>query len=58
MKADPKAFYITDHYLNYPAMLVRLSAVRRQDLRKLLEDSWRRCAPQRLLSEFDQKEQH
>src|SRR5262245_39629933 len=43
MQADPKAFYITDHYLNYPLMLVRLSAVRRDDLRDLVEESWRRC---------------
>src|ERR1700676_127311 len=32
MQADPKAFHITDHYLAYPWMLVRLSAVRRDDL--------------------------
>ena len=26
MKVDPESYYITDHYLNYPYMLVRLSA--------------------------------
>ena len=40
MKADPETFYITDHYLNYPYMLVRLSKVSREDLRELLEDAW------------------
>jgi hypothetical protein len=49
MKADPKAFYITDHYIAYSWMLVRLSAVRREDLRELLEESWCRSAPQRLV---------
>ena len=53
MRADPEAFYITDHYANYPLMLVRLSAVRRDDLRDLLEESWRRSAPQRLVAAFD-----
>jgi len=53
MRADPKAFYITDHYLNYPLMLVRFSAVRLEELSDLLEESWRRSAPKRLVSAFD-----
>jgi len=53
MQADPKAFYITDHYQPFPWMLVRLSAVRRDDLADLLEESWRLRAPQRLLAEYD-----
>jgi hypothetical protein len=55
MKIDPDTFFITDHYLNYPYMLVRLSTVRREDLKKLIEESWRRCAPPDLISFFDQK---
>jgi hypothetical protein len=53
MQADPKAFHITDHYLAYPWMLVRLSAVRRDDLADLIEESWRLQAPARLLAEYD-----
>jgi len=53
LQADPKAFFITDHYHNYPWMLVRLSAVRRDDLRDLVEESWRKCAPKRLLAVHD-----
>ena len=45
MKVDPEAFFITDHYLNYPYMLVRFSKVRRDDLRELLVDAWEQCAP-------------
>jgi hypothetical protein len=48
LAADPETFYITDHYLNYPAVLVRLSSVYEDDLRELLEESWRRSAPARL----------
>jgi hypothetical protein len=48
MKVDPETFFITDHYLNYPYMLVRLSKVARDDLRELLEDAWQMCAPKRM----------
>jgi hypothetical protein len=40
--AAPEKFYITDHYLNYPWMLVRMSKVNRDELRDLLMGSWRR----------------
>ena len=45
MKVDPETFFITDHYLNYPYMLVRLSKVARTDLRELLKDAWEQCVP-------------
>lgn len=50
MQADPETFYITDHYLNYPMMLVRLSTVDVDELRELLEESWRRSAPANVLA--------
>jgi hypothetical protein len=53
MEADPKAFYITDHYLSSSWMLVRLSAIRRGDLREVLVGSWRRSAPPRLVAAYD-----
>jgi hypothetical protein len=53
MRADPKAFFITDHYLNYPWILVRIASVDPGDLRDLLEDAWRLTAPQRLVAEYD-----
>jgi hypothetical protein len=55
MKIDPETFYITDHYLNYPAMLVRLSTVRPEDLRKLITESWRRSAPRELVTAYDEQ---
>ena len=54
MGAAPEVFYITDHYRDYPAMLVRLSKVDPEDLRKLLEEAWRRNAPKRMLAAFDE----
>jgi len=48
LQANPRAFFITDHYRGYPAMCVRLSTVRQQELKALLEESWRFVAPRRL----------
>ena len=53
MEADPETFYITDHYLNYPMLLIRLSTVRSGELDELLEQAWRRTAPKRLVSDYD-----
>ena len=50
MSAAPEKFYITDHYLKYPWMLVRMSKVRPGELRDLLIGSWRRAAPKNLIS--------
>lgn len=36
LAADPAAYYITDHYLNYNSVLVRLSHVNEPMLRDLL----------------------
>ena len=53
MKSDPESFYITDHYLNYPYMLVRLSTVDLSDLRNLIVESWRQMAPAKLVAEYE-----
>ena len=41
MAAEPETYYITDHYLNYPLVLVRLSRVHPDALRDLLGRSVR-----------------
>jgi hypothetical protein len=48
MQANPATFFTTDHYRNYPSVLIRLPKVRVSELRELLWDSWRFCAPKRL----------
>jgi hypothetical protein len=50
LKAQPQAFYITDHYRDYPAVLVRLSALSPAQLRELIADSWRWVAPKSLVT--------
>src|SRR4051794_23986053 len=53
MKADPQTYYITDHYQDSPMMLVRLANADPEDLRELLEESWRLSAPGRWLDAYD-----
>lgn len=38
--AAPGVYYVTDHYVNYPTVLVRLSRIRREALKDLLEMAW------------------
>jgi hypothetical protein len=40
MHAKPKTYFITDHYRNYPAVLVRLGKIRERELRDVLQRSW------------------
>jgi hypothetical protein len=39
--ADPDVYYITDHYVDYPSVLVRMSRIDRESLRGLLFSAWR-----------------
>jgi hypothetical protein len=40
MKKDPITFFITDHYKNYPCLLINLATVKKKDLKELLYASW------------------
>jgi hypothetical protein len=50
MQSDPETYFITDHYANYPAMLVRLGRVSEEALGALLEEAWRTFAPKSLVN--------
>ena len=50
LEANPAAFYVTDHYRRYDWMLVRLSAVTKEELEDMLRLAWSRRAPKRLVS--------
>ena len=41
MAARPSVYYVTDHYVNYPTVLVRLDQIDRRSLRDLLAMAWR-----------------
>jgi hypothetical protein len=39
--AEPQIYYVTDHYVGYSSVLVRLSRIRRDVLQDLLQSAWR-----------------
>ncbi len=41
LAAAPEVYYLTDHYVNYPVVLVRLSRIHPDALRDLLGMGWR-----------------
>lgn len=41
MELDPTAFFFTEHYRNYPAVLVRLAEVAPALLAEVVQDAWR-----------------
>ena len=53
MEADPRTFFITEHYRNYDYMLVALKTVSPEDLTKLLFTAWRNRAPAKLIQVYD-----
>jgi hypothetical protein len=55
MQSDGRVFYITDHYRDYPWILVRFSAVDRTALPDLMERAWRLVAPKSLVSKYDSR---
>ena len=53
LQADAQAFFLTDHYKDYPMVLIRLEHLRRAALTDLLERAWRMVAPPALVKAFD-----
>jgi hypothetical protein len=41
LAAAPDVYYVTDHYVNYPMVLVRMSRIHPDALRDLLGMAWR-----------------
>ena len=47
MAEEGETYFITDHYLDYPWVLVRLKRVKAAALRELLERAWRLARAQK-----------
>lgn len=47
MDLDPRAFFFTEHYRNYPAVLVRLAEVPKPLLVDVVKEAWRQVAAKR-----------
>lgn len=55
LSAEPRLFFITDHYKDYPAILLRLPLVTESRMRDLLEDAYRFVAPKSLVAKLDRR---
>jgi hypothetical protein len=53
LQSDPSVFFITDHYRDYPWILVRFSAVDPAALPDLIERAWRLVASKTLIAKYD-----
>jgi len=51
--AEPETFYVTDHYRNYPYVLVRLSRAHPGTVERLIERRWRAVTPKKTLKAWD-----
>jgi hypothetical protein len=54
IEMDPKTYFITDHYRNYPSVLVRIARIDKAMLKKMLERRWRAIAPRKLVKAADE----
>jgi hypothetical protein len=44
VESQPRVFYLTDHYRDYPMVLIRLSRTKRATVEPLLRRQWRALA--------------
>jgi hypothetical protein len=53
VESQPKVFYFTDHYKDYPMVLIRLSKARRTIVEPLLRRQWRVLASKAALKSME-----
>jgi hypothetical protein len=50
LQAQPGTFFLTEHYQDYPMVLVRLERIDARSLKDLVERAWRLVAPAQLVA--------
>ena len=50
---QPKVFYFTDHYRDYPMVLIRLSKAKRATVEPFLRRRWRELASKKAVASID-----
>lgn len=53
LQADPDVFFMTDHYRDYPIVLVRLEKIGKNALTDIVRRAWRMIAPKKLVAEYE-----
>ncbi len=52
IESRPEVYFSSPHYDGYPAVLIRLESIGRDELAERLQDAWLIHAPKRLAAEF------
>ena len=55
LQSDPAMFFLTEHYRDWPAILIRLSGALPQVVDEVLDGAWRMSAGKRAIAERDAK---
>ena len=55
LEDDPDVFFFTEHYRNYPSVLVRLKKIGKKKLRVLIVQCWKEIAPPKLVDQWNTK---
>jgi hypothetical protein len=53
VESQPKIFYFTDHYRDYPMVLIRLSKAKRSHIEPLLRRHWKTLASKAAVKAYD-----
>jgi hypothetical protein len=52
IQSDPDVFFTTPHFDGYPAVLIQLDNIAREDLREVIVEAWLARAPKKLVKEY------
>lgn len=55
IKKNPEVFFVTDHYRNYPSLLINLAKIEPDELKHLLSEAWLNRASKTLLKQYEGK---
>lgn len=53
LQAAPHVFHVTEHYVNYPMVLIDLGEINRGALQDILEKAWRHSASKKRIQEHE-----
>lgn len=55
LATKPEVYYLTEHYANFEALLVRMPLVEPEELHGLFEQAWLKYAPKKLVKTYPAK---
>ena len=55
LDGNPDVYYVTPHYNGYPGVIIRVTAITRDELFERLEDAWLIQAPKKLAADYVEK---